>query len=57
MTDSIQLGEYSMSGGIGGALYNSDGDPNVLKSRYTLGGKIDNLFIDIIEATLTATRL
>lgn len=26
-------------------------------SRYTLGGKIDVLFIEIIEAVLTATRL
>jgi hypothetical protein len=33
MPDSIQLGEHSMSSGMGGASYNSDGDPNVLNAN------------------------
>jgi len=34
MSDSIQLGEHSMSSGMGGASYNSDGDPNVLNANW-----------------------
>ena len=32
MPDSIQLGEYSRSSGLGGVSYNSDDDPNVLSA-------------------------
>ena len=39
MPDSIQLGEHSMSGGMGGTSYNSDGNPNVLNANRNDGGR------------------
>jgi hypothetical protein len=46
MSDSIQLGEYSMSSGIGGASYNSDGDPNVLNANRNDDGQWLNANFD-----------